>query len=84
MQRSINSFFQRSHNMLSVLLNNRTKINLVLALLIFSEATLSFIPSSRDGGVSEEATGDVRKEVVEAKTGQAAAPLSTGSCSCEP
>ena len=45
---------------------------------------MSFIPSSRDGGVSEEATGDGRNEVVEAKTGQAAAPLSTGSCSCEP
>ena len=36
-----------------------------MALLVFSEATLSFIPSSRDGGVSEKATGDGRKEVIE-------------------
>ena len=89
MQRSINSFFQKKRKVVALITCFQffsiiePKFNLVLALLVFSEATLSFIPSSRDGGVSEKATGDGRKEVVEAKTGQAAAPLSTGSCSCE-
>ena len=84
MQRCINSFFQRKRKLVALITCFQffsiiePKFNLVLALLVFSEATLSFIPSSRDGGVSEEATGDSRKEVVEAKTGQAAAPLSTG------
>ena len=90
MQRSINSFFQRKRKVVALITcfqffsTIEPKFNLVLALLVFSEATLSLIPSRRDGGVSEEATNDGRKEVVEAKTGQAAAPLSTGSCSCEP
>ena len=89
MQRSINSFFQRKWKVVALITCFQffsiiePEFNLVLALLVSSEATLSFIPSSRDGGVSEEATGDGRKEVVEAKTGQTAAPLSTGSCSCE-
>ena len=90
MQRSINSFFQRKRKVVALTTCFlffsiiEPKFNLVLALLVFSETTLSFIPSSRDGGVSEEATGDGRKEVVAAKTGQAAAPPSTGSCLCEP
>ena len=90
MQRSINSFFQRKRKVVALITCFQffsiiePKFNLVLALLVFNKATLSFISSSRDGGVSEEATGDGGKEVVEAKTGQAAAPLSTGSCSCEP
>ena len=86
MQHSINSFFQRKWKVVALITCFQffsPKFNLVLALLVFSEATLSFIPSSRDCGVSEKATGDGRKEVVEAKTGQRAAPLSTGSCSCE-
>ena len=89
MQRSINSFFQRKRKVVALITCCpffsiiEPKFNLVLALLVFSEATLSFIPFSRHGGVSEEATGDGRKKVVEAKTGQAAAPLSTGSCSYE-
>ena len=89
MQCSINSFFQRKRKVVALIKCFQffsiiePKFNLVLALLVFSEATLSFIPSSRDGGVNEKATGDARKEVVGAKTGQAAAPLSTGSCSCE-
>ena len=33
--------------------------------------------------ISEEATGDGGKEVVEAESGQATARLSAGSCSCE-
>ena len=90
MQRSINSFFQRKRKVVALITcfqffsTIEPKFNLVLALLVFSEKPLSFIPSSRDGGISEEATGDGRKDVVEVKTGQAAAPLSTGSCSCEP
>ena len=89
MQRSINSFFQGKRKVVALITCFQLfsiiepKFNLVLALLVFSEATLSFISSSRDGGVSEKATEDSRKEVVEAKTGQVAAPLSAGSCSCE-
>ena len=90
MQRSINSFFQRKRKVVALITCCQffsiiePKFNLVLGLLVFSEAALSFIPFSRDGGVSEKATGDGRKKVVEAKTGQAAAPLSAGSCSYEP
>ena len=86
MQRSINSLFQRKRKVVAIITCFQffePEFNLVVALLVFSEATLSFIPSSRDGGVSEKATGDGRKEVVEVKTAQTAAPLSTGSCSCE-
>ena len=89
MQRSNNSFFQRKQKVVALITCFQffsiiePKFNLVLASLVFSEATLSFIPSSRDGGVSEKATGDGREDVVEAKPGQAVAPLSTGSCSCE-
>ena len=84
MQLSIDSFFQRKRKEVALITCFQffsiiePKFNLVSALLIFSEATLSFILSSRDGGVSEEATDDGWKEVVEAKTGQVAAPLSTG------
>ena len=66
---SINSFFQRKRKVVSLITCFQffsiiePKFNLVLALLVFSEATLSFIPSGRDGGVSEKATGDGRKEV---------------------
>ena len=80
MQRSINGFFQRTRKVVAFITCYQffsviePKFNFVFALLVFSEATLSFIPSRRDGGVREEATGDGLKEVVEAKTGQAVAP----------
>ena len=67
MQRPINSFFQRKRKVVAFITYFQffsviePKFNFVLGLLVFSEATLSFIPSSRDGGVSEEATGDGRK-----------------------
>ena len=73
MQRSINRFFQRKRKVVALITcfqffsTIEPKFNLVLALLVFSEAILSFIPSSRDGGVNGEATGDGRKEVVQAK-----------------
>ena len=60
MQRSINSFFQKKRKVVALITCFQffsiiePKFNLVLALLVFSEATLSFIPSSRDGGVSEK------------------------------
>ena len=71
MQRSISNFFQRKRKVVAIITCFQffsiiePKFNLVVALLVFSEATLSFIPSSRDGGVSEKATGDGRKEVIE-------------------
>ena len=83
MQRPINSFFQRKWKVVAFITYFQffsviePKFNFVLALLVFSEATLSFIPSSRDGGISEEATGDGQN-----RTGSSA--TSTGSCSCEP
>ena len=70
MQRSINIFFQKKKRKVVALITCfqffsiiEPKFNLVLALLVFSEATLPFIPSSRDGGVSEKATEMVGKKL---------------------
>ena len=70
MQRSINSFFQRKQKVVALITCFQffsiiePKFNLALPLLVFSEATLSFILSGRDGCVGDKATGDSRKEVL--------------------